>query len=83
MRKAYLKQHNGNSITGTKVMASSPLYLIATHCLLRRAPIVEQGGVSSHQADGEPLEEPADGGGLLLPSVPCQGTAMSVKKCIQ
>ena len=30
------------------------------------APIVEQGGVAPHQGDGQPLEEPVRGGGLLL-----------------
>ena len=33
------------------------------------APIVEQGGVAPHQGDGQPLEEPVRGGGLLLSGV--------------
>ena len=49
-------------------------YLIPCHGLWR-ALVVEQGSVAPHQADGQPLEEPAGCGALLLPSVPCQGTA--------
>ena len=62
LRNAYLKQHDSNSITGTGLsgtneMASSPLYFIALHHLLWRASVVKQGGVASHQADRQPLEE--------------------------
>ena len=46
--------------------------------LLWRAPIVEQSGVAPHQGDGQPLEESAGGGGLLLPSVPSKSTTQSL-----
>ena len=56
MREPYPKQDNGKSITGTRltgteVIASSPLNLVTLHRLLWRAPIVEQGGIPPHQAD--------------------------------
>ena len=79
LRNAYLKQHDSNSITGTGLsgtneMASSPLYFIALHHLLWRASVVKQGGVASHQADRQPLEEPGGGGGFFFSSMSCQGT---------
>ena len=42
------------------------------------APIVEQGGVAPHQGDGQPLEEPVRGGGLLLSGVVSLCTTQSL-----
>ena len=39
---------------------------------IRGAPVVEKGRIAPYEGDGEPLEQPLDGGALLLPSVPCQ-----------
>ena len=39
---------------------------------IRGAPVVEKGRIAPHEGDGEPLEQPLDGGALLLPSVPRQ-----------
>ena len=62
LRKACPKQHNGNSITGTRrsgtnALAFSPLYFIPSHWLVWRASVVEKGSVALHQADGKPLDE--------------------------
>ena len=56
----------------------SPINTISMRRLLWRAPIVEQSGVAPHQGDGQPLEESAGGGGLLLPSVPSKSTTQSL-----
>ena len=42
------------------------------------APIVEQGSVAPHQGDGQPLEEPVRGGGLLLSGVVSLCTTQSL-----
>ena len=56
--------------------------VLIPHCnWLRGAPVVKQGRVAFHQRDGEPLEEPLDGGALLLASLSGQGTSQFLQLC--
>ena len=60
------------------ISSGSPLNNISVRGLFRRAPVVEQCSVASHKGDGQPLDEPACSGGLLLSSVPSKSTTQSL-----